>query len=213
MLVAVQRHTRFANPFRLPLMRRRPVLCREIVLWLVAADADLEAECRALHEGESPPYWAFCWGAGQALARWLLDHPAETAGHRVVDFGAGSGVAGIAAARAGARSVVAVDVDPRARAAALENAEMNDVHLEASSSVPTSWDLLLACDVLYEPGLRAQIEALSKKAARIGAGVLVAEPERPGNEGYASEPIARYEVRTLPDVDSPTTAARIYRLA
>ena len=115
-----------AKPFGNEIALRRPPLCPEIALWLIDGQVDLEAECRGLHEGESPPYWAFCWGSGQALARWLLDHPDEVRGRRVVDFGSGSGVAGIAAAMAGAREVVAVDVDPAARAAVLaEGADLD----------------------------------------------------------------------------------------
>ncbi len=198
--------------FRRAVSLREPPLCKEIALWLIAEDVDLEAECEELRAGVSPPYWAFCWGSGQALARWILDHPQEVAGRRVVDFGAGSGVVGIAAARAGAASVVAVDVDPDARAAVLANARANHAHVDASGTVPTEWDLLVASDVLYERGLAGRIGELCRIASRSGREVLVGEPERPGNPGHPGEPIQRYSVRTFPDVDSPTRAVRIHRL-
>ncbi len=209
----MQGQAKLAHPFDHPLSLRSPPLCDEIELWLIADEVDLEAECRRLHERASPPYWAFCWGAGQALARWLLDHPDEVVGRQVVDFGAGSGIVGIAAARAGARSVVAVDVDPEARAVALANAETNGVRLAVSDSIPETWDLLLASDVLYENALRAAIDELQERAVAIGASLLVGEPERPGNAGYSCEPLVRCKVRTFPDVDSPTTSACVYRLA
>lgn len=192
---------------------RRPPLCPEITLWLMAEDVDLEAQCARLHDGASPPYWAFCWGSGQALARWILDHPDEVAGRRVVDFGAGSGIAGIAAARAGAASVRAVDNDPDARRAVRANAEANDVLVGTAASVDTDWDLLVAGDLLYEPGPARAIAELCRVASGSSRRLVVSEPERPGNPGHSSPVIARYEVRTFPDVDSPTRAARVHRLA
>ena len=192
---------------------RKPPLCPEIALWLMAEDVDLEAQCAGLHAGASPPYWAFCWGSGQALARWILDRPDEVAGRRVVDFGAGSGIAGIAAARAGAAGVQAVDIDPAARMAVRANAEANDVLVQTAESVGGDWDLLLAGDVLYEPGPAQEIAGLCRTASGSDRRLVVSEPERPGNPGHPSPVIARYEVRTFPDVDSPTRAAGIYRLA
>jgi predicted nicotinamide N-methyase len=187
---------------------QRPPLCPEIALWLVAEEVDLEVECGALAEGEAPPYWAFCWGAGQALARFVLDHPEEVFGRRVVDFGAGSAVAGIAAALAGAASVTCVDIDIVAHEAARANAIANGVGaVTTSTNVPEDWDLLLASDVLYEAPAAARIRAATEKSRS----ALVAEPHRPGHEGYTSTPIARYAVCTFPDVDSPTTAASVYR--
>ena len=192
---------------------RRPPLCPEIALWLMAKEVDLEAQCAGLHAGGSPPYWAFCWGSGQALARWLLDHPDEVAGRRVVDFGAGSGIAGLAAARAGAASVRSVDIDPDARRAVRANAEANALRVEARPSVGADWDLLLAGDVLYEPGPAQAIAELCRVASGSSRRLVASEPERPGNPGHPSPVIARYRVRTFPDVDSPTRAARVHRLA
>ena len=203
------------RPFGHAISLRRPPLCPEISLWLIDGEVDLEAECRGLHEGESPPYWAFCWGSGQALGRWLLDHPEAVSGLRVVDFGCGSGVAGIAAARAGAAQVTAVDVDPAARQATRANATANRLQaglLVTAAELPADWDLLLAADVLYEPPVRAAFEELRTRSGARGAAILAGEPERPGHPGHAGAPLERYPVRTFPDVDSPTAAACVYRL-
>lgn len=179
-------------------------------------DVDLEASCRNLHEAESPPYWAFCWGSGQALARWLLDHADAARGRRVVDLGCGSGVAAIAAGLAGARQVIAVDVDAAARQVTRANARANGLspeRLQVRQRVPEHWDLLLASDVLYDASLRPEIQRLRQQAVERGATLLAGEPERPGNAGHDTDPIARYAVRTFPDVDSPTRAARLYCLS
>lgn len=105
---------------------------------------------RILYE---PPYWAFCWASGLALARYLAEQPHWVQGKRVLDFGAGSGVAAIAAARAGALEVLACDLDPLALAACRANAELNDVQLHYSSDFfaeADRFDLVLVADVLYD---------------------------------------------------------------
>jgi len=190
------------------LVLRRLPLCPEIQLWLLGDDLDLEAECRDLHEMESPPYWAFCWGSGQAFARFLLDHPAEVRKRRVVDLGSGSGVVAVAAAMAGARSVVAVDSDPSALRAVRVNAAVNRVSVAVASEIPDSWDVLLSSDFLYEPANRDRLMEL----ARGSGSVLVSDPERPSSPRFPSEPLCRVPARTLPDVDSPVCTAAIFRL-
>lgn len=209
----MHRQAPLQKPFGLSLALQHPPLCPEIALWLLTGEVDLEAECSALHEGEPPPYWAFCWGSGQALARWLLDHPAEVWGRRVVDFGCGSGIAGIAALRAGAKELVAVDADPHARRAARANAAANGLALQVAATPPDDWEVLLAADLLYEPALAPTLGALEARARARGASLLAGEPERPGNPGHRAPVLARYPVRTWPDVDSPTAAARVYRLS
>lgn len=197
-----------ARPFGRALELRSPPLVPEIVLWLLAEEVDLEIACAGLAEGEGPPFWAFCWGSGQALARWVLDHPTEVRGRGVVDLGTGSGIVAIAAALAGARRVVAVDIDATALEVAQANAHENRVHVvEVAREMPPHCDLLIASDVLYE----ARERVLGDTGARFGA--LVAEPARPGLAPPPDTPIARYDVRTFPDVDSPTCAASVYRLA
>lgn len=187
---------------------RRPPLCPEFELWLMSDVVDLEAGCRELAEGEAPPYWAFCWGSGQALARFLLDHPERVRGLRVLDLGTGSGIAAIAAARAGAREVFALDIDPNARRAAALNAEHNGVSIRTIGQAPLEFDLLLGADVLYETGLR---EWILDEARRL-APCLLADPQRTGTPRIDFPVLARFEARTLPDVDSPRTTVVLHAL-
>src|SRR5262245_36049371 len=190
------------------LRTRELPLCPELRLWLLHDGVDLNARADELLRGGAAPYWAFCWGAGQALARYLLDHPEHVRGQRVVDFGAGSAIAGIAAARAGAERVTAVDIDPVALLMAKHNAELNGVALEVALAVPDEWDVLLASDVLYETGN----ELWLARAAEGGKRVLLSDPLRHGTPRPELEVIAEYQVRTLPDVDYPIQRALIHRL-
>jgi predicted nicotinamide N-methyase len=139
--------------------------------------------------GLPPPFWAFAWAGGQALARYVLDHPEIVDDKRVLDLAAGSGLVGIAAMRAGASSVTAADIDAFACAAATLNARANDVQLSvrdddllaASADDPSlseSWDVILAGDIFYERDTAERAFAfLSRHAAR-GAAVLIGDPSR-----------------------------------
>ncbi|MFW5924575.1 MAG: class I SAM-dependent methyltransferase [Myxococcota bacterium] len=189
-----------------PLSIQRVPLCPELRLQLVSAEANLDAPLASLWDLPSAPYWAFCWGAGQALARHLLDHPERVRGARVVDFGAGSGVAAIAAARAGAHQVVAVDVDPLAHAACRVNAALNGVDLGTRFDLPDDWDVLLAADVLYEPYNLPRLEAWAAPGRR----TLMAVPERAGTPRVSWPLLARVNARTHPDVDPPVDTTRIH---
>lgn len=123
---------------------------------------------------EEPPYWCFCWASGLVLARWLAEHPQWVRGKRVLDFGAGSGVAAIAAAKAGALEVVACDLDPLALAACRANAALNQVELGYSADFfqeTDRFDLILVADVLYD---RANLALLDQFLSR-GRQVLVAD--------------------------------------
>lgn len=186
----------------------RPLpLCPELRLWLLGDDVDLSRRVAELFAIDCAPYWAFCWGSGQALARYVLDHPALVRGRRVVDFGAGCGVAAIAALRAGAAHVTAVDLDPLALRAARENARLNRVALATAHEVPADYDLLLASDVLYEVGNR---DFVLGELAR-GRELLLSDPLRPGAPRLALAPDAEYDVKTVPDVDYPVARAVVYR--
>jgi predicted nicotinamide N-methyase len=143
---------------------------------------------------EPPPFWAFVWAGGQALARYVLDHPEVVAGKRVHDLATGSGVAAIAAAKAGAAEVSVSDVDPAAVAAAMRNAAANGVEIvpgppaiasgpPAIASGPQAADVLLAGDVFYSPTVAGQMTALLRQARREAADVLVGDPGR----GYFPE--------------------------
>jgi predicted nicotinamide N-methyase len=139
-----------------------------------------EEELGAL--GLPPPFWAFAWAGGQALARYLLDNPALVRGRRVLDFGSGSGLVGIAAALAGARDAEASDIDPFATAAIEANAAENAVsvapRLEDLIGVDEGWDTVLAGDISYEKELAEAASEWLAALARRGATVLIGDPRR-----------------------------------
>lgn len=190
---------RHLGAFGTRLARRRPPLCPELELWLLGDDVDLEGGCDELADGEAPPFWAFCWGSGQALARHVLDHPALVRDRRVVDLGTGSGIVALAAARAGARDVVAIDLDPLSRRAAEMNALLNGLSITTAAEAPASWDLMLAADVLYETGLREWVLG----PARDRGPILLADPQRTGTPRIDFPERGRAPSCTFPDVDSP----------
>lgn len=145
-------------------------------LYLLNADFSSAALSRdeMLAVLDYPAYWAFCWASGQVLARALLDNPTWVAGRSVLDFGCGSGVAAIAAARAGASRVIACDLDPDALLATRRNAALNGVAVELAAdfdSVDAPLDLILVADVLYD---RANLPWLARLLARAPR-VLVAD--------------------------------------
>lgn len=134
-------------------------------------------------EAFGPPYWAHVWGGGLALARYLLDTPDIVDGRRVLDMGAGSGVVGIAAAKAGATDVVAADIDPYAMAAIELNAEANAVAIRPRLSDPTAGpvpdvDVVLVGDLYYEPELAGRMTAFLDRCLASNVGVLIGDPRR-----------------------------------
>jgi predicted nicotinamide N-methyase len=186
---------------------QRPPLVPELTLWLIAPSIDLNARCAELASGD-PPFWAFCWGSGQALARHVLDHPELVRGKHVLDFGAGSGVLALAAARAGAARVTAVDWDPRARAITARNAALNALDVEVSHDIPEGYELILASDVLYDEGAARWLFA----AVERGCEVLLADPHRHGAMRPTVPPLACVAATAFPDVDYPICSAFLYRL-
>ncbi|HEU4350175.1 MAG TPA: 50S ribosomal protein L11 methyltransferase [Actinoplanes sp.] len=132
------------------------------------------------HSDQPPPFWMFAWAGGQALARYLLDHPGVVAGCRVLDVAAGSGLAAIAAARAGAARVAVDDIDPAAVAAAHRNAAANGVTLARTVERP---EVVLAGDAFYTARVAGEMTSRLLKARGEGARVLVGEPGR----GYFPE--------------------------
>ena len=130
-----------------------------------------------------PPYWAFAWAGGQALARYLLDNPALVAGRRVLDLGSGSGLVAIAAAKAGAARVLAADIDALALAAIGLNAAANAVTLETTAddllaAPPGAFDVVLIGDLFYERPLAERVLAFAEAARAGGALVLAGDPRR-----------------------------------
>ncbi|MAS40844.1 MAG: protein methyltransferase [Porticoccaceae bacterium] len=193
---------------RLRLARPRPP--DSLYLWLL----DPEGMARPLTEPETdavwetPPYWSFCWGAGRVLAAYLLANPALVAGRTVLDFGCGSGVVGIAAARAGARRVVCCDSDPVALQAAAANAALNAAAVELTPSVAAVTghiDLLCAADVLYDPDNLQLAEDFLDRAGT----VLLADSRVPCFEVAGYAPIATRLGVTEPDLGELDTVKRV----
>lgn len=198
--------SRHLGAFGTHLDRRRPPLCPELELWLLGDVVDLEGACDELAEGEAPPFWAFCWGSGQALARYVLDHPERVRDKSVVDLGTGSGIVALAAARAGARHVLALDLDPQSRRAAELNAELNGLTIETAADAPASWELMLAADVLYETGLRDWVLGRARDCGPI----LLGDPQRSGTPPLDFPELIRIPSYTFPDVDSPQKMVVLY---
>ena len=133
--------------------------------------------------GFTSPYWAYHWGGGLALARHLLDCPDTVAGRRVLDLGAGSGIVGIAAAKAGASAVTAAEVDPCAVVALGLNAEANGVAIAAIEGDPTAGppppvDVVLVGDLFYEQDLARRVTAFLDRCLGSGIEVLIGDPWR-----------------------------------
>ncbi|WIE49963.1 50S ribosomal protein L11 methyltransferase [Pseudomonas sp. GM17] len=176
----------------------------ELKLWLIDADNmdrafTPEETQRILHE---PPYWSFCWASGLALARYLAEHPQWVQGKRVLDFGAGSGVAGIAALKAGALEVVACDLDPLAIAACKANAALNGVELGYSTDFfaqADRFDLILVADVLYD---RANLPLLDEFLSR-GRQALVADSRVKDFQHPLYQRLEMLHALTLPDLAEP----------
>jgi len=185
-------------------------------------------------ERDAPPFWAFPWAGGQGLARYVLDHPATVAGRRVLDVASGSGLVAIAAAKAGAQSVLAGDIDENALAAIALNAAANaapaviagrldladgftrgpgpdgDGALAAAGAVP---DVVLAADVCYQRDLAALALGFLQAARQAGADVLIADPGRAFVPRASLTELHSYQVPVLTVLeDTPVKPVTIYRL-
>ncbi|NUT35269.1 MAG: methyltransferase [Hamadaea sp.] len=159
-----------------------------IVLW-----ARLEAATRSVL---AAPYWASAWAGGQALARYVLDHPSAVRGKRVVDLASGSGLAAIAAAQVGARAS-ANDIDPLAVASIRINAEANDVHVTATegdlrSRIADDVDVVLVGDALYNAELAAAVLPHLYAIAAGGRQVLIGDPGRGHLPEWGLRPLRTY---------------------
>jgi len=188
----------------------RPPMVPEVALHLATEITPIwqATEAWLQREGIEPPFWAFAWPGSQAMARLILDHPAHVAGRRVLDFAAGCGLAAIAAARAGAASVEAAEIDPLALAATRLNAALNEVSVATPEGDVVGsacrWDLILAGDVCYEAPMTRHILPWLRAMAAAGAEVWLADPGRAyvPRDGLAE--LARFEVpvtRELEDRD------------
>jgi predicted nicotinamide N-methyase len=203
----VRRHTRLAPVPDIPGLRLHVAddvarVGRAVTAELGLPDADL-------------PYWAFAWAGGLAVARYLVEHPTEVAGLRVVDVGSGSGLCAIAAVRAGAGAVRAFDIDPLAEAAIAVNARANDVRVgfgrrDPLDESPPPCDVILAGDVCYQETMAARMLAWLRLAADGGTRILLGDPGRP----YLPvdlERLATYRVRTSLELeDAEVKEAAVY---
>jgi predicted nicotinamide N-methyase len=165
------------------------------------------------------PFWAFAWGGGLAIARYLGDHPDLVRGRRVLDVASGSGLCAIAAARAGATSVTAVDIDPYSIAAVGLNARGNGVRIEAerrdplADGPPEDVDLILAGDCWYEEDFGSRMTAWLQAARARGIEVLIGDPGRRYLDPQLVRELATYEVRSTTDLeDMARNRASVYEL-
>jgi len=185
----------------------RTGLCPEIPLRLLRPDGPMQEEGRHLFDADSLcPYWAYAWGSGQALCRYVLDHPELVRGRRVVDTGAGSGIAAIGAAKVGAAQVTALEADPLALAAIAVNGELNGVRIELlqgeiMTTTLQAWDVLFASDIFfYWP----ENEGVFSLPAGPGREILVAFPDKRDADRTRLTELARYPVLTVPEIEHPS---------
>lgn len=167
--------------------------------------------------GLPPPFWAFAWAGGQALARYVLDHAETVRGRSVLDVASGSGLVAIAAMKAGAASALAIDIDAFAAHAAVLNAALNDVRVETSDAdpvgQPTNADVILVGDLFYDRDLAPRVlEWLIAMQAQ-GKTVLIGDPGRTYLPRDKLEQIAAYDIpvtRALEDAE--VKRAAVWRL-
>ncbi|MEV0396709.1 class I SAM-dependent methyltransferase [Polymorphospora rubra] len=165
-----------------------------------------------LTEGEfrseqPPPFWAFAWAGGQALARYVLDRPEVVAGRRVLDLASGSGLVAVAAARSGAAHVRSVDVDPFAGAAATLNAAANGVTVVAETADLLGGDagdaeVVLVGDAFYSQAMADRMFGFLRRAVKVGARVLVGDPDRAFLPRRLLRPLAAYDVPVPPALET-----------
>lgn len=161
-----------------------------------------------------PPFWAFAWAGGQAMARYLLDHRTTVAGKSVLDIGTGSGITAIAAKLAGAAEVLASDIDPLSVQASELNADLNEVALSVTDAnvlerPPLAHDVYIIADLFYERQLAEQALSFAKLAKDQGASVFVGDPQRSYFPADQFTCRATYEVqvtRELEDADIKKTS-------
>ncbi len=194
----ILRHTRLQRPPHTPELQLH--LADEVEpIWRMTEDALKQT-------GLDPPFWAFAWAGGQALARYLLDHPQEARGRRVLDFAAGSGLVGLAALEAGATQVLAADVDVFCQAAVALNAEANGMRLgftgdDLLERDPPDVELICAGDIFYEWPLADRVRAWLQTAHRRGTRVLIGDPGRAYLPREGLEPLASYQVAVTRELE------------
>lgn len=168
--------------------------------------------------GLPPPFWAFAWAGGQALARYILDNPDLVAGRRVLDFAAGSGLVAIAAAKSGAAEVTATEIDEFALEAIAVNAELNGVSIAISGDdvtrhAPPDVDVLFCGDVFYEKQMADAVLAWLDQALDADIEILIGDPGRSYLPKTRLSPIATYEVPVIRALeDAAVKKTSVFRL-
>lgn len=194
----IRENTRLQAPPHTPELRLH--LADEVTpIWKLTEEALEEI-------GLPPPFWAFAWAGGQALARYILDHPGLVAGKRVIDFATGSGIVAVAAMRAGATSVLAADIDIFCEAAVGMNAEANGVEIAFTDqnllgAPPPEADVLLAGDICYERPMAEAVMAWLGQGRAAGARVMVGDPGRTYFPKDGLEKLAEYQVPTTRELE------------
>jgi predicted nicotinamide N-methyase len=176
--------------------------CPDIRLWLVEPNSMKRqfSQDEILRIQEYPAYWAFCWASGQVLAREILANPHWVKGKKVMDFGAGSGVVAIACVLAGAREVIACDIDEDALLSCTANAQLNNVTYRTHGDLfafDEPLDLLIAADVLYDRANLPLLECFREKADH----VLVADSRIKHFDFPPYQEIGNQASCTVPDLD------------
>ena len=193
-----------------------PPLVPEIRLHLATEVTPLwqATEERLARTGLPPPFWAFPWPGGQALARYLLDNPEIVRGHEVLDIGSGSGIVAIAAAKAGADRVTAAEIDHFAAAAIGLNAQLNDVTIAVETRDlldrgAAGWGVALAGDICYEEPLSSRAMTLLRRIAGRGRLALLGDPGRAYLPKSGLVEIARYAVPTSRELETGEISAGV----
>jgi len=156
--------------------------------------------------GLPPPFWAFAWAGGQGLARHILDNPDIVRGKDVVDFAAGSGLVGIAAMMAGARSCLAVDIDPFSLAAVRLNAEINNVEIscvckDVTSESPPRAKVFFCGDIFYDRHMAETVLPWLDKVLSAGSRILIGDPHRNYLPTWRLELMATYQVPVVGNLE------------
>jgi predicted nicotinamide N-methyase len=200
-------HTRLARPTLVPEVQLH-VADDVVGLWEAM-------ETEGGGAGQDPPFWAAAWPGGQALARYVLDHPEVVAGRRVLDLGAGSGLVAVAAVLAGASGVLASDIDPYSHTAIGLNAELNGVSgIEVAGDVlggdPPEIDVVLAGDVCYDRDMTSRVLPFLGAAWLRGAAVYLGDP---GRAYVPKEGLVEQVAYDVPDADGgPVRRTTVWRL-
>ena len=190
----------------------RPPLVPEIALHLATEVTPIwhATEATLARGAVPPPFWAFAWAGGQALARYLLDRPHTVAGRPVLDFGSGSGLVAIAAALAGAGPVLAAETDHFAAAAIAANAALNHVEIAVTTAdlieaAPPGWPIVTAGDVCYEREMAQRVIRWLRVLAGAGAMVLLGDPGRAYLPQSGLRELARHRVPTSRELEDDDT--------